>query len=171
MKQEIKVSIILDWVTKFFYWVAGLLLVSMMLVISLGVISRYFFHYSIKWMVEVPEYMLYGIIFLAFAWLLKSNSHIRTDVLTTQLNPRNLFTANMIQSFVVLITCLVLTLFGLLEVWESHQSKAVFDYTVRLPKAPVLAIMPLCFFVAFLQQLRQILEERVTWRKMMHKEQ
>lgn len=110
--------------------------------------------------------MLYGIIFLAFAWLLRSNSHIRTDVLTTQLNPRNLSIANIIQSFVVLITCLILTLFGSLEVWESHQSKAVFDYTIRLPKAPVLAIMPLCFFIAFLQQLRQIADDWRTRRKM-----
>jgi len=165
MRQKVKAVEVLDGVINFLFWIAAVLITGMMLIISTGVITRYFFHYSIKWMVEIPEYMLYGIIFLAFAWVQKKNSHIKVDIVVGNLTRRNQVLLEFITSSLGLIICMVLVYFGIVHVLSNIQSHAVFDYAIRLPKAPILAIMPLSFLVAFFQFLKQVMEKWIEWRK------
>ncbi len=165
MRQKAKAIEILDGLINFFFWVAAVLITSMMLIISTGVITRYFFHYSIKWVVEVPEYMLYSIIFLAFAWVQKKNSHIKVDIVVGNLNRRHQVLMELITSSLGLVICVVLVYFGMMHVLSNIESHAVFDYAIRLPRAPILAIMPISFLVAFFQFVRQIGEKWVEWRK------
>ena len=68
--------------------VAGVLLCALALLISLDVTSRQTDGLSMPWSLDVAEYLLYLITFLAAPWVLVSGGHITVDLVVARLAPR-----------------------------------------------------------------------------------
>lgn len=60
---------------------AGLLTVVLMALISFAVLSRYGLGRGVGWSTEVAAYLLFAITCLAAPWILRSNDHVRIDLL------------------------------------------------------------------------------------------
>ena len=69
-----------------------------MLAVSVDVILRYSIGFTYTGLFELTEYSLLWITFLATAWLLKINGHIRLDLILDRLNPRRKLITNIVTS-------------------------------------------------------------------------
>ena len=68
-------------------YVAGLLLVAAVLIVSLEICMRYFFQKPQIWTVEVCEFILFIMAFLGAPWLLKKGGHASVDILVEKMSP------------------------------------------------------------------------------------
>lgn len=68
--------------------IAGALLCALALLISLDIASRQAAGFSMPWSLDVAEYLLYLITFLAAPWVLVSGGHITVDLVVARLAPR-----------------------------------------------------------------------------------
>ena len=145
----------LDRIIGFLASLAACLIIFVMLAIGVDVVMRYFFGSPMLWVQEIAEYNLVYMTFLATAWLLGKEGHVKLDVFLNQLGPRIQLIFNVITSFVGAIICAILTWFGAEVVWEFFQ-KDTYEATILEPKSYYLyAVIPLGTFLLFFQFLRR----------------
>lgn len=163
--QRIKYDVIFDKLIGFIFYLAGVLIIGIMLIVSAGVITRYFLNFSIKMSVEFSEYMLFGIIFLSMAWIQRNQKHIKIDVVSSRLSSKNQVLLNFTTSAIMAIFCLVMLWASAGEAWSAFQRHTIFYSALIIPKAPILAIMPVTFFLTAIQLMRDTRNYWVSWRK------
>lgn len=157
MKLYSRFSAVFDFITGFFTYVAGVILVGMLLLIIYEIVTRYFLLNPHGWAIEITEYMLQYICFLGTAWLLKRGGHVTLDLLYDRLNPRYQFLLKIIVSSMGVIICLILTWFtagSTLDHFQRHELIGTLD----IPRGIILAVLPLGFFMLTVEFLRKIFD-------------
>jgi C4-dicarboxylate transporter DctQ subunit len=134
---------------------AGLMLIFLMLSVSLEVALRYFFARPTSWVVEIAGYILLYIPFLIAAWVLRGEGHVTMDLLLNCLNPKAQSVLNAVTSVLSAIICLILTWFGLRSSMYFHSVNYKTPTILMLPKALIIAIVSIGFFLLFIQFLRR----------------
>jgi C4-dicarboxylate transporter DctQ subunit len=148
---------------------AAIILIDM-LAVSVDVILRYTLGITYTGLFEIMEYSLLWITFLATAWLLKINGHIRLDLVLDRLNPRRKVITNIATSVICEI------LMGFL-IWYSVKL-TVNDFihgtylsTVLQPiKWPIEIIIVIGYILLFIVMLRRIIDLVKTWQSLSHQE-
>jgi len=92
MKIGRKIATVYNSVVDYFAYLAGILVVFIMITIGIEVVVRKLFGFSIVWAVEYSEHALLYITFLSTAWLLKKGQHVKIDVVLNYLNQREYIT-------------------------------------------------------------------------------
>ena len=141
-------------------FLAGALLVSVMIFVTVAVLLRYVLNRPIGWAVEVCEYSLVCITFLIAAWVLKREGHVRVDLILSLLPPQNQLILNTITSGLSTLVCLVLTFFAGKVTNELFQGNYFTPTILMIPKFILhrhLDIGPLFAFRAIHQKNLQVL--------------
>jgi TRAP-type C4-dicarboxylate transport system permease small subunit len=134
-----------------------------MLAVSIDVILRYLFDITFTGLFELTEYSLLWITFLATAWLLKINGHIRLDLVLDRLNQRR----KIITNIATAVVCEILL--GFL-IWYSVKV-TVYDFingtylsTVLQPiKWPIEIIIAIGYILLFIVMARRIYDSLKAW--------
>ncbi|MFC1951785.1 TRAP transporter small permease [Chloroflexota bacterium] len=156
MKPITKVTNIFDRLLNILAVMAVVLLVFLMLSISYEVVVRYFLGSSTYGLLEIWEYALLYVTFLAVAWLLKGEGHVSVDVVLKLLKPRVQVILNIITSSISAIACLGLAWYGALVVWESAQAGTrIIEGELYPPEFLIVMIIPIGSFLLFIQFLRR----------------
>lgn len=142
---------------------AGVLLIFLMLIISYDIVIRYLAHPT-GWAVEISEYVLLWITFLGAAWLLRSEGHVRMDLLLNRLNPRTQALLNVITSIIGATICLIIAWYSVEATWENFRVGYQFAGQLNVPKFTVLLIIPIGSFLLFIQFLRRTNGYLASWR-------
>jgi len=150
---------------------AGVLVIGIMLVMCYEVVMRYFLNRPPAWAVEVCEYMLYLLAFLGAAWLLKLGGHVRVDIVLGRLNPKAQTWLNIATSAIGVIICLVIAWYGGESTIDHFQRGIPVVKTLKIPKAPLLAVIAVGCFLLSIQFLRQTYGYVRSWGVMAKKEQ
>lgn len=124
-------------------YLAGLITIFIMFIISYGVIVRKVFSMPIPWIIEVSSYALLFITFLGTPWLLRMNGHIRVDLLFNVVSDRNKNILNLITSMFGVITSLVLLSYGLKVTIDNWQRHILVMNILATPKFVLLGVIPL----------------------------
>ena len=98
-----------DRILDYLAIVAMVLIVGNMLLVVVEVVMRYFFDKPVVWVIEITQYALVFMTFLATAWLLKREGHVIMDLIVNRLNEKGRHIANMITSFIAALVCLIIT--------------------------------------------------------------
>lgn len=142
-----------------------------MLCVTALVTLRYLLGVSISsWAVETTEYSLLYITFLGSAWVLSKEAHVKVDVILNLLKPNTQAVVNFITSILCVITCLVITWYGVKVTWSNFQSGYFIPSILQPPKWPILAVIPVGTFLLFIQFLRRTLSFLRRWRTPSDKE-
>jgi len=149
-----KALVAYDRTINFLAFLAGSLLVLLMLIICYEVLMRYFFRVPSGWIVEICEYMLLYITFFGTAWLLKEDRHIRVDVVFALFNPRFQKVLGLVTSAMGAISCSFIVVFGALNTWKHIQEGTLVIQTLNTPKWVLVAVIPLGSFLLVIQFLR-----------------
>lgn len=155
---------LLDRILNLMVFLAGILLVFCMLSISLGVLSRYLLEWPISWLIEINEYVLLFITFLAAAWTLREGGHVKVDIVLNLLPTRMKMLVLLFNSLIGLIVTLLITYYGAL-VSVDLLLRGVYNPTLlSFPKGPLVAIIPIGTFFLALQFLRNIISEWLAFK-------
>jgi len=165
MKFIAKCNILFDHIISAFAYVAAVVLVSTMLIVGADVIVRTLGEGGrIFWAVEVSEYCLLFITFLASAWLLKEDGHVKMDIVLSRLTPKTQALLNSIISIIGAIICLILVWYGIESTWDHFQLNYMVYGLLRIPKWTLLLIIPIGSALLFIQFFRRSYGYFGTWR-------
>ena len=74
-------EMIINWTTKLSSYIAGTVLLSMMLLTTIDVVCRYFFNASILGVYEITEFMMVCLVFFSLAFTQKLKGHVAVNIL------------------------------------------------------------------------------------------
>jgi len=134
---------------------AGVILLAATAIVLVEIVSRYFFRRPILGSVEVTEYCLLWMTFLAVAWVQRRDAHVRVDFVLRLLAPRAQHALNAATSFAAAIALLVVTGVGIEVVWFRFSTNYLLSTPLRPPGALILAVVPLGCLLLGLEFLRQ----------------
>ncbi len=167
MKTLKKLGAIFDSANSVLAVLAGVVIVSLMLIITYEVIIRYFLNRSLVWSVEITGYSLLYVTFLAAAWLLRSEGHVRMDLLIERLNPRAQALMNTLTSIMGVAICLTILIFGVKVSWESYQLGYFMSSEMRPPQYLILIIIPIGMLMLSVQFARRSYGYLMTWKSLL----
>jgi len=137
MKVGRRIEAIFDFVIDAAYWLAAIMLAYTGISIAISVFTRYFLNIGLGWTIEVSEYCLLFMCFLASARLLKQEGHVKIDVLINRLSPKNQIRMNIITSIIGVIVFLIIAWYAGQRTWMDLQA----GYMLPTVLAPHRAIM------------------------------
>jgi C4-dicarboxylate transporter DctQ subunit len=137
---------------------AGIML-FIMFSISYGALTRTFNLPSPIWIVQINEYSLVWVCFLATAWVLAENKHVRVDILMTRFGRRKQTILLFIQDTVSTALCGVFCYLGGLSTWEHLRDKVVDVGSIDVPKGWVIGVIPLGFLLLTFQFFLRTVED------------
>lgn len=150
-----KTGVIFDRIIVGLAWAAGVLLAFAAIAVSVDVVLRYFFNRPIAWVLEISEYILLYVTFMAAAWVLKDEGHIRVDLLVNHLNSRIQALILIVTSVIGAFVMLILTWFGGRVTLDFYRRGVPTLEYLKTPEYLVLIIIPIGSFFLGIQFLRR----------------
>ena len=136
--------------------VAASMIVFAMLAVCGGIVMRYFFNQPQTWVIDISAILLLYITFLAAAWLLRLDAHVKVDLLLKPLHPKYQSFLNIITSIISLAVFLVITWYGAKAAWINFEMGYFLPTQLETPKWIVIVIIPVGAFFLLIQLLRRI---------------
>ncbi len=155
MKLITKTTSIFDRTIGLLSLCAGILIIYVMLSVTVEVATRYFLGSMMGWVIEVSEYSLLFITFLATAWVLKREGHVKMDLVLRRLSPGTQTRLNIATSILGAVICLIVFWYGVKVTWDSYQIGYIMAKPLRPPQFLILFIIPVGSFLLFIQFLRR----------------
>jgi len=152
-----KLLAILDRTINGMIFLAGLLLVFIMLSVCLDVIMRYFLNRPQVWVTEVIECLLLYITFLGSAWLLREEGHIKVDVVVTRVGRRTSALFGIIGSIIGLFVSFTLTVYGFRLTWDYFLRGIYTPTALEIPVSAIIIIIPVGSFLLLIEFVRRTL--------------
>jgi TRAP-type C4-dicarboxylate transport system permease small subunit len=134
---------------------AGVLLVAVMLLTSVKVVFRYILRQGLIGVDQITGTLLLYATFLGAAWVLRREEHVVIDLLVARLGPGARRRLGVVTSVLGAGICLVLAVYGTLEVFASWQSGILIPAEIEIPRAVNLVVIPLGSLFLCLQFLRR----------------
>jgi len=155
MKLLRKACTIFDRGIDIFAFSAAILMAFIMLSVTAEVVLRYFFQSPMLWVIEVTEYCLLWLTFLAATWVLRREGHVVMDLLVNRLNSKKLAMVNMFTSIAGAAICLVIAWYGVKVTVDLLQRDHVFMSILRPPSYILFLIIPIGSLMLVAQFLRR----------------
>lgn len=149
---------VLDRITDLLAGAAGVFLILIMLLVSYLVVMRYTLGRPPGWVVEICQYMIFALTFLAAPWLLRKGGHVRVDLVLVFLSPKANSLLSMITSIAGMLISIILAWYAALSTWQHFVQHIAVIEILRIPKALLLAFIPLGFLLLSMEFLRQACE-------------
>ncbi|MBN2125959.1 MAG: TRAP transporter small permease [Deltaproteobacteria bacterium] len=150
-----RIGTILDKVMTGLAWLGGVLMILAILMVCTDVVMRYFFSSPIGGVLQFSEYILLYIPFLAAAYVLKEDGHIKIDIILNRLSPRRQALVNTVTSALGSVVLLVLTYYGAFITLDYYRRGVPTLKYYKIPEFLVVMIIPigcLLFSVQFVRK-------------------
>ena len=165
MKLLNKGSSIFDRTIGVLAFFTGILLIIMILSVTFEIIMRYFLGQAPIWVIEISEYILLWITFLAAAWVLKQEGHVKMDFAVMRLSSRSQYLITSITSMIGVIVFFIIAWYGVRVTWEHYQIGYFIAKPLRTPSSAVIWVIPLGSFLFSLQFLKRAYSHFRNWRE------
>jgi TRAP-type C4-dicarboxylate transport system permease small subunit len=136
-------------------FLAGILLVFIMLSVCLEVVLRTFINRPQIWVTEVTECLLLYITFLGTAWLLREEGHVKVDIVLNRLKPQTTAFLGIISSIMGVLVSITLTIYGFNVTWDYFQRGIYTPTALEIPVYLILLIIPIGSLMLFIQFIRR----------------
>lgn len=146
---------IFDRIMNIMMFLAGIILIFIMLSVGLEVVLRTFFNRPQIWVTEVTEVMLLYITFLGSAWLLREGGHVKVDIILNHLKPKTIAFLGIISSIIGIFVSITLTVFGF-SVTLDYLHRGIYTPTaMEIPVSAIIVVIPIGGLMLFLQFIRR----------------
>ena len=145
---------ILDRLFDFLAVVISIILVLMTLSIGYAIFARAVGLPGPVWIVQFNEYAMLWATFLGAAWLLSKKRHVSIELVVSHLSQPTQKVFHLIHSLLGVGLCAILCWYGTLTTLENFQRNVINVQAVDVPMAYVLVVIPVGFFLLFLQFVR-----------------
>lgn len=135
--------------------VSAVIVAGLVACIGLEVVMRYFFNAPTRWVTEFSEYALLWLAFLAAAWVLREEGHVKVEMVVDVLPPRARQVLHVATSLVGAAVCALFCWVSTSYVVEVYGTGELLFKAIVLPKWAAMAIMPPGLALLALQFLRR----------------
>jgi TRAP-type C4-dicarboxylate transport system permease small subunit len=111
---------------------------------------------SLPWIVEVTEYSLPLATFLAAPWLMYRYEHVRLDLLSTSLSPRNLARVERIAAAICLVVSAVIVWYALRVIVDVRAIGSIVMKSLIFPEWWLFVPVPICFTLLAIECARRL---------------
>ncbi|MCX8023081.1 MAG: TRAP transporter small permease [Syntrophorhabdaceae bacterium] len=146
--------------------VCGILAVGLAFIVGTDIALRYLFNRPLGWVKEVSEYILVGLGFLAAAWILKNEAHVKMDLLLTKVSIRTQTILNIATSVICTLVLILVTFFSFRVTFDLYKSGVVTPTVLEPPKWILMTPIILGFFLLTIQFVMRIYGYIERWKKM-----
>lgn len=146
-----------DGIIDFMAFLAGILLVAAVFIVSFEIFMRYFLQKPQVWTVEVCEYILFSMAFLGAPWLLKKGGHVSIDIVVATLGTKSQCYLGMFSKAAGVIISAIICFFSLATAWDGYLTGVVVTKTLTIPKHYFLLLISLGYFFLMIEFSRQFL--------------
>ena len=143
--------------------IAGVVIALIAVLVSLDVVLRNLRLGNFPWLIEVTEYALYGITFLAAPWVLHLGAHVRVDILIEALPQKAATVLECLMDMLGLGLSLVLIYYGVIATLDAWTLGSLIFKELIIPEWQLLWVIPfsggllaLEFMLRILRALRVI---------------
>lgn len=136
---------------------SAVLLICIMLATTVKVLFRYGLRTSVIGVDEISGTLLLYIGLLGAAWVLRRDEHVIVDLLLGQIGERAKRLLLVVSSLIGALVCLVVAVFGALEVINSIERGIRIPAEIEMPRAVDLIVIPVGFLLLAIQFLRRAL--------------
>jgi len=150
-----KIYKVIDAVTKSFALLAGIVIIFLLITICVSVLSRYFFHAPIGWVVQISEYCIGFIAFLGAAWLEREDGHIKVEIVIGSINEHARHVLDIITSIIGSITCIIITIYGFKVVFDFYQRNVMSVDILETKLWYIYIVIPIGFLFYLFQIIRR----------------
>lgn len=150
-----RVGRILDAIMVWLAWFGGLLMIFSLVSVCIDVVLRYFFNRPTGWVLQISEYILLYIPFLAAAYVLKEDGHIRVDILLNVMGKRAGALLNTVTSAIGAGVLFILTYYGTAVTIDLYIRKVPTLKYLKIPEFLVVMVIPAGCFLLGLQFVRR----------------
>ena len=158
-------------ILKIISLLCALLIVFMTVSVTYEVGIRYFLGQAPLWVFESTEISLLYLTFLAAAWLLEQEGHVKIDLVVNRLKSGVRTLVNIVTSILCSVACLVVAWYSARATWEHYQM-GLTDHTVlALPRAVFLVVIPIGMLLLCIQFARRSHGYVMIWRALRHERQ
>lgn len=145
---------------------AAVLVGTVMILVTIAVISRYFVGNPMAWVLEVTEYALLFLTLMAAPWLMRKDEHVRVDLILCRLGPRGRALLDAWGSLLSAGAGFALVWYGLLTTHDHFQRNIVLVKMLEIPKFLLLGIIPFGLFLISLECLRRAYSQFTQYRSL-----
>jgi len=145
-----KLSRVFNKIIDSMAFLAAILIIFSMLSVSISVFMRYIIGKPLIGVNEINGYLLIYVTFLASAWIMRKDAHVKVDIVMNWLPPGAKGVVNIISSLFCIVVMVVILIHGTIVSWDFWQ-RGVYNPTILMfPKALLIVVIPIgCFFLAF----------------------
>lgn len=137
---------------------AALLLVAVMLLTTIKVVFRHVLNVGLFGADQISGTLLLYIALFGAAWVLRRNEHVTIDLLLGRVGARTRWVLALTSASVGAAVCLVVTVFGVMEVVASIRGGVNIPAEIEMPRAVNLIVIPVGFLFLTIQFVRQALD-------------
>ena len=135
--------------------VAAVITLYLVLSVDFEVIMRYVFNRPTRWVVDFTEYALVYILFLAMAWALSREGHVKVDILLSMLPARKQRMLNIITSVAGAVGCAVFFWVTMWMTLDAFREGILLLRATIVPRGPIWMVMPIGSFFLTIQFVRR----------------
>ena len=135
----------------------GLLLLFITFSIAYSIVTRKLNLPTPIWVVQFNEYALLWVPFLATAWILARDRHVSVQFLVQFFGGKGKRVLDSLHNLVGMFLCAIFCWYGVYTTWDHYVRNVTDVASVDVPKAYVLVIIPVGFFLLTLQFLSKFL--------------
>jgi C4-dicarboxylate transporter DctQ subunit len=150
-----KLMTLFDRVVDGMIFLAGVILVFIMLSVCMEVILRYFLNRPQMWVTEVTEVLLLYITFLGTTWLLRQEGHVKVDIILNRLKPKTLALLGIFSSAIGILVSITLTVSGFQLTWDYVQRGIYTPTAMEIPVSIIIVIIPVGSLMLLVQFIRR----------------
>ena len=154
MKVLHKAEIIFDKIVDYMLMAAAVIVVLDALAVSADVILRKVIGFTWAPLYELITYSLLWITFLGTTAIMRMNGHVKMDSITSQLPPKTAALLNTLSHGVCVFLAGVMLFYTIRLTISDYQTNFVLASILNPPKWPIEIIIPLGFFMLFVQLIR-----------------
>ena len=139
--------------------VAGALFLFVTFSICYSILTRAIHAPSPVWIIQFNEYSMLWITFLGTAWLLHRDKHISIEIIMVRLSEKAKRVFSVCHDILGMLLCLAFFYYCSISTWEQYSRHIIDVQAIDVPKAFVVAIIPIGFLLLSLQFIRKLLED------------
>ena len=144
-----------DHVNTVMVIICAILVVGLTFIVGADITLRYLFNKPLGWVKEVSEYILVGLGFLAAAWILKDDAHVKMDLILTKVSSQTRNTMNLITSAISTAVVFIITWFSMRVTLDFYQTKVVNPSVLEPSKWVLMIPIVLGSFLLIIQFIRR----------------
>jgi len=141
------------------------LLGAMGAIVFVDIILRYVFRHSLPWGVEVCEYILFAITYLAAPWLLLEDKHVKIEILNSWLRPDTLNILDGLHKIVLAIFCLFAAVASLVATVQCYKTGLKVTKIYSVDKFYFMALISFSFILMAVTSLALLSRSRKVARE------